>query len=139
MKRATEKSRLRGVEILSLLAIFTIVAGSLAARTRRPPPGADQDVEAALIQDPGDGPWRQYGRPAEAGFDAAAFVGASDRGTLEVGRRADAVLLDANPLEDVVHTSRIAGVVIAGRWLAAAALTRMLRDLGPGCRPSSRE
>ncbi len=41
----------------------------------------------------------------------------TDRGTLERGKRADAVLLDENPLDDITHTSRIAGVLLNGRWL----------------------
>jgi hypothetical protein len=69
--------------------------------------------------------------------DPAAFAGATDRGTLEAGRRADAVLLDANPLEDIAHTSRIAGVMSAGRWFSARDLANMLRELAPGCGPAA--
>lgn len=38
-------------------------------------------------------------------------------GTVTVGSRADLVLLEKNPLEDVAHASRIAGVMLRGRWL----------------------
>jgi imidazolonepropionase-like amidohydrolase len=43
-------------------------------------------------------------------------------GTLRVGQRADLVLLAADPLADIRHTRRIAGVMAAGRWLDKARL-----------------
>ena len=51
-------------------------------------------------------------------------------GTVAVGARADMVLLDANPLEDVSRTRAIAGVMLAGRWWPSAELARRL-DVGP--------
>ena len=53
----------------------------------------------------------------------------ADRGTIEAGKRADLVLLDANPLVDIRHTRRIAGVMVNGRWLPRRTLTRMLADV----------
>ena len=50
-------------------------------------------------------------------------------GSIEVGKRADLVLLDANPLDDIQNTRRIAGVVIDGRWLDRSRLDAMLVDL----------
>jgi imidazolonepropionase-like amidohydrolase len=41
-------------------------------------------------------------------------------GTIGAGRRADLVLLDANPLADIGNSSRIAGVMVNGRWLPKA-------------------
>ncbi len=38
-------------------------------------------------------------------------------GTIAVGRRADLLLLDADPLADVANLQRIAGVMARGRWL----------------------
>ena len=58
----------------------------------------------------------------------AEFLKASGEfGTIARGRRADLVLLAANPLEDIAHTQRIEGVAIGGRWLERAELDRMLR------------
>jgi imidazolonepropionase-like amidohydrolase len=43
-------------------------------------------------------------------------------GTVAAGKWADLVLLDGNPLADVQHARKPAGVMIAGRWLDRAAL-----------------
>jgi imidazolonepropionase-like amidohydrolase len=50
-------------------------------------------------------------------------------GTVAAGRRADLVLLDANPLENVSHWGRRAGVMVRGRWYDAAEIQRRLTDL----------
>jgi len=48
----------------------------------------------------------------------ARFFGLDDEmGQVEVGMRADLVLLDGNPLEDIRNTRRIQGVMTQGRWL----------------------
>jgi len=49
-------------------------------------------------------------------------------GTIEAGKRADLVLLEGNPLQDIANTSRIAGVMIGGRWLAKGEIDRRLRE-----------
>ena len=41
-------------------------------------------------------------------------------GTVTAGKRADLMLLDANPLTDIANSSRIAGVMVNGRWLSKA-------------------
>jgi len=46
----------------------------------------------------------------------AEFLGAlATEGTIEVNKTADLVLLEANPLEDIANTRRIAAVVLSGR------------------------
>jgi hypothetical protein len=51
-------------------------------------------------------------------------------GTVSVGVRADLLLLEADPLTDVSNAARRAGVMVRGRWLAAAELQAMLDGLG---------
>lgn len=45
----------------------------------------------------------------------AQLLGLTDRGVLEPGRRADLLVLDADPRADITHTRRISDVVLAGR------------------------
>jgi imidazolonepropionase-like amidohydrolase len=57
----------------------------------------------------------------------AEFMGRlSDMGTVEPGKLADLVLLDANPLEDITNTRKIRAVVLAGRYFGRDDLDRML-------------
>jgi imidazolonepropionase-like amidohydrolase len=51
-------------------------------------------------------------------------------GTIAEGRRADLVLLEANPLENVEHVRRQAGVMLRGTWLPRAELDKKL-DAAP--------
>ncbi len=61
----------------------------------------------------------------------AEFLG-SNTGLVEVGREADLVLLDANPLADIDNTRRIHGVMLRGRWLSRRALDERLERLASG-------
>lgn len=54
---------------------------------------------------------------------------AADRGEVSVGKRADLILLDANPLDDLANTRRISAVIDDGRYLSRAALDGRLLDL----------
>ena len=61
--------------------------------------------------------------------NAAEFfglLGSSD--TIEEGKNADLVVLDADPLIDIRNTKKFSGVMFGGRYLDRSALDRMLSD-----------
>jgi len=65
-----------------------------------------------------------------ATLNPAKFLGTlADQGTVEHGKVADLVMLDANPLDDIANTKKIRAVVLAGRYFDRAALDRMLRGV----------
>jgi len=51
-------------------------------------------------------------------------------GTIEVGKRADLILLDANPLEDIDNIARRSGVMVRGRWLPEREIQSRLDQIG---------
>lgn len=53
----------------------------------------------------------------------------SEVGTIEVGKYADLLLLDANPLEDIKNIRKISYVFVNGRWLDRSTIDAMLSDL----------
>lgn len=68
-----------------------------------------------------------YGVLEAATRHPAEFMGEADTwGTVAEGRRADLLLLDANPLEDVKHTREVAGVMVRGNWLPRSELDALL-------------
>ncbi len=46
--------------------------------------------------------------------NAAEFLKMSDTGTLEVGKNADFIVLDANPVDDITNTRKISQVILRG-------------------------
>jgi hypothetical protein len=94
---------------------------------------AGSDSVGAVWEVPGYSLHQEFDELARAGLsplrvlqmvtsDAAEFLGReSTLGTVEEGKQADLVLLDANPIENVAALHAITGVVRAGRYHPAAA------------------
>ena len=62
-----------------------------------------------------------------ATVNAAAALGETAvAGTVTVGKRADLLRLDANPLTDKAHVNRRVGVMAAGKWYAQSTLMEMI-------------
>ena len=57
----------------------------------------------------------------------ASYLG-TNTGWVEVGRDADLVLLDSDPLLDISNTKRVHGVMLRGRWYPADALEERLQQ-----------
>jgi hypothetical protein len=65
-----------------------------------------------------------------ATHDAAEALNAEGEfGTVAVGRRADLLLLEHDPLGDVAETRNIAGVMARGRWYPVADIANMLASV----------
>ncbi len=60
---------------------------------------------------------------------ARYFATTKETGTIEKGRRADLILLDADPLADIRNTARRSGVMVRGRWLPQAEIERRLDEV----------
>ncbi len=57
---------------------------------------------------------------------ARFFAAEQTQGTVEKGKYADMVLLDANPLVDIGNTQKIAAVIFNGRYFSRVELEKLL-------------
>src|SRR5277367_3050980 len=65
-----------------------------------------------------------------ATLNPSKFLGRThDSGTVETGKLADLVLLDASPLDDIRNTQKISAVVLGGRYFSRADLDGILKNV----------
>lgn len=90
-------------------------------------PGFSVHRELRYLVAAGLTPWEAL----ESGTRAVArFFGTeAERGTVGTGKRADLVLLDADPLADIANTAKINAVVLGGRLLTRADLDARLAKI----------
>lgn len=90
-------------------------------------PGFSLHTEFKLMNEAGLSP---YDVLQTTTINSAKMLGIEDRaGTIEVGKIADMVLLDKNPLEDITHTRSILGVMTQGKWLDNQTIQEMLEEI----------
>jgi imidazolonepropionase-like amidohydrolase len=90
-------------------------------------PGFSLQREVLAMRKAGMTPWQILVSGTTA---VAAHLGTqAEIGTVTAGRHADLILLDANPLDDIGNISRIAGVVMRGRWFSRQALDARLNEI----------
>jgi imidazolonepropionase-like amidohydrolase len=79
--------------------------------------------------------WVQFGLPLSQAVTAATsrgaeVIGLTDTGTLTAGKRADFLILDANPLDDIQNARRINNVYLRGIKLDRQALLDKWKNVG---------
>ncbi|MCA1617184.1 MAG: amidohydrolase family protein, partial [Acidobacteria bacterium] len=90
-------------------------------------PGFSLHDELALLVKAGLTPLEAL---QSATLNPAKFFDMQDSlGTVERGKIADLVLLEANPLENIANTQRISSVVVNGRYLPKGTLQKMLAEV----------
>lgn len=93
-------------------------------------PGFSLHDELALLVESGLSPLAAL---QAATINPARFLGAETRlGSVEAGKLADLVLLDADPLVDIRNTTKIAGVFSDGRYFDRAAIIELLASARRG-------
>jgi imidazolonepropionase-like amidohydrolase len=120
-------ARLRNLQIVVAPALVNAGSG-LAVASRNTRRLFQAGVPLAVASEGGD-PIREMELLVEAGVPpldaivAATHNGAlalhqlEERGTIEAGKRADLVLLSANPGEDIRNLRRVARRMVAGEWV----------------------
>lgn len=91
--------------------------------------GFSQHRELKALVDAG---LSNYAALAASTRNPQEFLGMLDKvGTIEKGKRADLLLLNANPLESVSATEDRAGVMLKGKWHSQAELNSWLDEIAP--------
>jgi imidazolonepropionase-like amidohydrolase len=103
-----------------------VVAGS-GAGTYFTFPGSGLHDELALLVEAGFTPMEAL---QTATRNPMLLMGRSDSlGTVEVGMKADLVLLDEDPLLDITNTGRVVGVWKAGEYFDRSRLDSILEEV----------
>ncbi len=85
--------------------------------------------EIKALSDAGIG---NYAALAAGTRNAHEFFGTLDKnGTVQKGKVADLILVNANPLEDISATKNRAGVMLKGKWYTQAELDKWLDEIAP--------
>ena len=101
-----------------------------------------------LFSVPGFSLHRELERMVEAGMTPYEIIASGTRnvgayfanedtfGTLAEGQRADMILVNANPLDDVKHIQQRSGVMVRGRWLSEEAIQERLAEMAASYAPA---
>lgn len=115
---------LRLAQVAAMRRAGVHVLAGTDAPLRNSPPGFGLHEELALLARGGLTPREAL---EAATLEPARFLGAQDSlGRVAAGMVADLVLLEANPLRDILNTRRIVAVVADGRLYAGAERLRLL-------------
>ncbi len=97
-------------------------------------PGFSVHEELAFLVEAGLSPYEAL---AAGTHNAAKAMGKLDEfGTVKEGKRADLILLQQNPLDNVSNVRGRVGVMLRGRWFSETELQSMLDGLAASYRPN---
>lgn len=116
------------LELLVLMnqAGVTLMTGTDLGVQKWVSPGSSLHDELAIFVEAGLTPMLAL---QAATRNPARFLGVN-AGTVEPGKLANLVLLDANPLENIRNTTRIRAVILNGKYFDRAQLDRLLKTNG---------
>ncbi len=91
------------------------------------PAGFALHVELQNLVDAGLTPYETL---VAATRNPAEALGQPDMfGTVAVSKRADLIMVSANPIDDIANASRLCGVMVSGRWYPKKELDRFLEEV----------
>jgi len=100
-------------------------------------PGYSIHDELRILIDNGFSPFEAIAAgTVNASIIVDKMTGDGDFGTIEMGKRADLILVRDNPLEDIITIKEPLGVMAAGRWYAQETLAELIE---PADLPASEE
>lgn len=104
-----------------------LVAGTDAMGAPLIVPGASLHRELQLLTESGLTPYEAI---CAATINSAVFLDKDEEfGTVAEGKRADLLLVDANPLQDLTRLKQPVGVMVRGKWLPRESLQQRLTAL----------
>lgn len=122
--------RMRLAQVAAMQRAGVGILSGTDAPLRNAPPGFGLHQELQLLA---RGGMSSIAVLRAATLEPARYLGMTDSlGTIEPGKLADLVLLDANPLTDIRNTARIAAVFANGIHFDSAARRRLLGRSVPG-------
>jgi len=90
-------------------------------------PGYSVHDELHILVENGFSPYEAIATATvNAAIVAERMTGEGDYGTIEIGKRADLILVAKNPLEEISRFRSPLGVMVAGRWLPEEALQELI-------------
>lgn len=127
--RFTKRKTFRSLIIVCALrdAGAGLLLGTDASASWYLVPGFSTHEELKLLVEAGLTPYEAIRTGTS---DAAEFLGNKEFGTIAKGKRADFILLAANPLKDINSLAKRQGIMLKGKWHSAETLSKMLSEVG---------
>lgn len=111
---------------LHLAGVLLLLSTDSGTGTMGIVPGFSIHDELRILVDNGFSPFEAIAAgTVNASRVIGRITGNDDFGTIEKGKKADLILINGNPLDDVTNIKNIIGVMAAGRWYSRDALNDM--------------